>query len=122
MDNAALPTSLDLAMVQPKGGACGCGGGACAGGAGKGSAQGEEVEETGLLRRRAEALLEALSRARDEANEQLQTFNRTDAMRAVSGRTAIDAAIERTRDSLRSLDEALLARNDARPRVRGGGA
>lgn len=122
MSKPALPTSLDFAMTEPKivsypvmpgsdaGCDCGCGVGI---GADGGMMQEEDAQR---LRQRAEALLAALGRARDETREQLAVFNRADAMEAVLGRSAIDAAIEKTRQSLRRFDEALLRRNDADPR------
>jgi hypothetical protein len=79
-------------------------------------------EDPSRVRQRAVTLLEMLDRARVESRQHLTTFKRADAMEAVLGRSAIDMAIEKTRQSLRSLDEALLRRNAASPRHPGASA
>lgn len=112
MGEPALPTSLDLAMTEPKLVAK-----SHERSAAEASSNGEAVAKNDAMRvrQRAEALLVALGRAKDESRKQLTAFNRADAMEAVVGRSAIDAAIEKTRQSLRAFDEALLSRNSAMP-------
>jgi len=112
MGEPALPTSLDLAMTEPKLVAK-----PHEPAAAKPALNGAPAVETDAMRvrQRAEALLVALGRAKDESRKQLTTFNRADAMEAVVGRSAIDTAIEKTRQSLRAFDEALLSRNNAMP-------
>lgn len=57
--------------------------------------------------RRACALLEALEAERRALDQRLEAARRLDPMRQATGRTALDAAVEETRELVRQLDELL---------------
>ena len=62
--------------------------------------------------RRACALLEALEAERRALDQRLESAKRIDPMRQATGRTALDAAVEETRELIRQLDEILCAAAD----------
>lgn len=55
----------------------------------------------------AEALLHALHQAKSDSEQRLASDNRTDAMKAVTGRSSLDAAIESTRRLIDRLRHAI---------------
>lgn len=57
--------------------------------------------------RRACALLETLEAERRALDQRLEVGRRLDPMRQATGRTALDAAVEETRELVRQLDELL---------------
>lgn len=57
--------------------------------------------------RRACALLETLEAERRALDQRLDAARRLDPMRQATGRTALDAAVEETRELVRQLDELL---------------
>ncbi|MEM1167264.1 MAG: hypothetical protein AAGI30_13355 [Planctomycetota bacterium] len=62
------------------------------------------AEAKSAIRETAEAVLRSLESARQECEHQLGELNKPDAMRVVTGRSALDRCIERTRQVLRDLD------------------
>lgn len=62
--------------------------------------------------RRACTLLEALEADRRALDQRLESAKRMDPMRQATGRTALDAAVEETRELIRQLDEILCAAAD----------
>lgn len=69
--------------------------------------------------RQACALLEALEHERRQFDQRLISANRHDPMRVVTGRTALDEAVEDTRALIRQLDELLCeAADEARRATR----
>lgn len=65
------------------------------------------VVETQAARDRAEAILQRLLEAKSQTEQELSTLRRTDAFKAVTGRSAIDNAIAATRRMIDSLSHAI---------------
>jgi len=61
------------------------------------------VLETTATRDKAEALLEALRRARTESDRQMKTLGMTDKLREATGRSFYDNAIDSTRNMIDAL-------------------
>ena len=65
------------------------------------------VLETTATRDKAEALLEALRRARDESNRQMKALGMTDKLREATGRSFYDNAIDSTRRMIDTLSRCM---------------
>ncbi len=65
------------------------------------------VVETQAAKDRAETILQRLLEAKSETEQELSNLRRTDAFKAVTGRSALDNAIAATRRMIDSLDHAL---------------
>ena len=65
------------------------------------------VLETTATRDKAEALLEALRRARDESNRQMKALGMTDKLREATGRSFYDNAIDSTRRMIDTLSRCV---------------
>lgn len=57
-----------------------------------------------VLRARAEAILDSLARAKAECERQMNTLRRVDLVKAVTGTSAIERAIDETRRTLDVLE------------------
>lgn len=65
------------------------------------------VEEALQLRREADVLLERLRESREVTEARLEETGRRDPMRTVTGRSAIEDAIQRTRSMIQHMDELM---------------
>ena len=65
------------------------------------------VLETTATRDKAEALLEALRRARDESNRQMKALGMPDKLREATGRSFYDNAIDSTRRMIDTLSRCV---------------
>lgn len=65
------------------------------------------VVETRAAKDRAEAILQRLLEAKAQTEQELSSLRRTDAFKAVTGRSAIDNAIAATRRMIDSLSHAI---------------
>ncbi|MBL0921084.1 MAG: hypothetical protein IBJ10_03030 [Phycisphaerales bacterium] len=65
------------------------------------------VDETHAAKDRAEQILQRLLEAKAQTEHELSSLRRTDAFKAVTGRSAIDNAIAATRRMIDSLDHAI---------------
>lgn len=65
------------------------------------------VVETRAAKDRAEAILQRLLEAKAQTEQELSSLRRTDAFKAVTGRSAIDNAIAATRRMIDSLTHAI---------------
>lgn len=63
--------------------------------------------ETLAAKERAEALVQELSQAQEECEKHLKLMNRPDAIKAVTGRSSIERAIDETRRLLGTLDRTI---------------
>lgn len=57
-----------------------------------------------VLRERAEAILDSLARAKAECERQMNTFRRVDLVKAVTGTSAIERAMDETRRTIDALE------------------
>lgn len=64
------------------------------------------VESKQSMRATAESVLRSLENARQECERQLRELNKPDAMRLVTGRSALDRCIEKTRAMLSDLERS----------------
>ena len=62
------------------------------------------LSETNATREKAEVLLQGLIEAKTRTESELSKLRRTDAYKAVTGRSALDNAIASTRRMIESLD------------------
>jgi regulator of protease activity HflC (stomatin/prohibitin superfamily) len=72
----------------------------------------EELARYLKIRRQAESLLERLMHNRTQTEESLGNRGARDPMRSITGRSAIDQAIDNTQEILRNLDRVLQAEQD----------
>ena len=75
--------------------------------------QDEVLSRAAMTRQRAEAMLKALQETRREYEAMLRRLNRPDLLKAVTGQSAVEAAIAETRRMIAVLDRAL---DDLSPR------
>ncbi len=57
-----------------------------------------------VLRERAEAILDSLARAKAESERQMHTLRRVDMVKAVTGTSAIERAMDETRRTIHALE------------------
>ena len=65
------------------------------------------VVETLAAKDRAETILQRLLEAKSQTEQEMSTLRRTDAFKAVTGRSALDNAIAATRRMIDSLNHAI---------------
>lgn len=65
------------------------------------------LQETSLVREKAEALLKGLMEAKTVSERHMAEVNQADALKRLTGRTSMDNAIASTRRMIDSLDRAL---------------
>jgi len=65
------------------------------------------LQETTLVREKAEALLRGLMEAKTVSEKHLADVNQADALKRLTGRSSMDNAIASTRRMIDSLDRAL---------------
>lgn len=69
--------------------------------------QTDVLRETVAAHERAEALLQTLREARENSERRLAEQNQSDAMKRVTGRSAMDNAIESTQRMIESLERSV---------------